>query len=71
MDLAKWLRDLATEIETASRVGDPVVIAKNFTETGTLAAESRALEVGTPTLANTNAVLATLIRDLRYGGTRR
>lgn len=70
-EVADWLRALATEIENASRTADPVVIAKNFSETGTLGAESRALEVGTPTLANTNAVLATLLRDLKSGGIRR
>lgn len=55
------------EVERASREANPSAIAMDFTITGVYT-PLRTLNVGTSTLAQTQAFLATLISDLKAGG---
>jgi hypothetical protein len=59
-----------TEIAAASRENDVVDIAQNFSF-DTEPAQTTALLVGSPTLANTNAVLATVLQIMQKGGINR
>jgi hypothetical protein len=66
------IRDSATadalkELELASNEADIVDIAAAFTITGAYT-ETRELEVGVSTLAETQAFIATFIDDLKRGG---
>jgi len=65
-DVAGSLR----EIERASQENDIVEIAQNFSFDAAVT-QTLALAVASPTLANTNAVLATLIDLLKKGGLNR
>ena len=64
------VKALFDEIFRASNENDTVDIANAFTVSGTFTA-TRTLNVTAPTLANVAAVLATLIDDLKRGGTNR
>lgn len=65
-----WIVTSLRKIEDASRGNDPVIIAQNYTLTGTNTA-TRNLNLTAPTLANVVAVLATIIQDLQKGGANR
>lgn len=58
------------EIERASHESDTTEIAQNFTFDAAFT-QTLQLLTGTPTLANTNAVLATLLQILQKGGLNR
>jgi len=58
------------ELERASHENDVVDIAQNFTITGNFA-QTTNLNVGSPSLANIAAVLATLIVTMQRGGFNR
>jgi len=58
------------EIETASHENDVVEISQNFT-TDAAFTQTLQLLTGTPTLANTNVVLATLLDLMKKGGLHR
>ncbi len=58
------------EIENASHENDVVEIAQNITADTSFTA-TYSLLVGTPTLANTNLVLATLVQMMQKGGLNR
>lgn len=58
------------EIELASAEIDLLDIANGFTITGTFT-ETRTLNVGVSTLAETQAFIATLIDDFKRGGQHR
>lgn len=58
------------EIMAASHEADITEMAQNYSVTGAYTA-TRALNAGSPTLANVVAVLATLISDLQKGGLNR
>ena len=58
------------EIFQASQENDVGTNAQNFTFTGTVT-ETLNLNVSSPTLANTNAVLATLLEIFQRGGLNR
>lgn len=58
------------EIERASHESDITEMAQNFS-VDTPPAQTLQLLVGSPTLANTNAVLATLLQILQKGGLNR
>lgn len=59
--------DALKEIELASNEANIVDIAQAFTITGSYT-ETRSLQVGVSTLAQTQAFIATLIADLQRGG---
>lgn len=59
--------DALREIELASQEANIVDIAQAFTITGAFT-ETRELEIGVSTLAETQAFIATLIADLKRGG---
>lgn len=61
------IQNIFNEIFRASQEADLVDIGNGFTFNGSFT-ETRELNVTSPTAANTNAVLATLIRDLQRGG---
>lgn len=63
-------RDALREVELASAEFNLVDIAAAFTITGTYT-ETRTLDVGVSTLAETQAFIATLIEDLKRGGESR
>jgi hypothetical protein len=63
-------KDALREIELASAEFNLVDIAAPFTITGTYT-ETRTLNVGVSTLAETQAFIATLIEDLKRGGESR
>ncbi len=63
-------RDALKEIQLASAEWNLADIAAAFTITGAYT-ETRTLNVGTSTLAQTQAFLATLIEDLKRGGESR
>lgn len=65
--LARWFRDLANEIETASRDADVVDLATQFTVMGTLT-ETYSINLSSPTAANVAAVLATFLANMARGG---
>ena len=56
-----------TEIERASNEFNLLDIAQGFTITGTYT-ETREMEVGVSTLAETQAFIATFINDCKRGG---
>jgi hypothetical protein len=58
------------EIERASHENDVLDIAQAFSFTGT-PVQTTTLNVSAPTLANTNAVLATLLQIMQKGGLHR
>lgn len=58
------------EIERASKENDTVEMAQNFTFDAAFTTTLQLL-TGTPTLANTNKVLATLIQIIQKGGLNR
>lgn len=58
------------ELELASAENDLLEIAKSFTITGSYT-ETRTLNVGTSTLAQTQAFIATFISDCKRGGQHR
>lgn len=58
------------EIQTASHEADVVEIGQNFTFDASFATTLQ-LAVAAPSLANTNAVLATLLQILQKGGLNR
>ena len=58
------------EIERASREGDTTEMAQNFSFTGTVN-DTFTLNLTAPTLANTAAVLATLLQLMQKGGLNR
>ncbi len=58
------------EIERASHEADTTEMAQNFTFDAAFT-QTLQLAVASPTLANTNAVLATLIQILQKGGINR
>lgn len=58
------------EIEAASHENDLLDISQNFTF-DTAPTQTTTLLVGSPTLANTNAVLATLLQIMQKGGLNR
>lgn len=62
--------DILTEIINASADENIIDIAAAFTVTGSYT-ETRELHVGTSTLEETQAFLATLIADLKRGGQNR
>lgn len=64
------VRDAIREIELASAEVDLLDIANAFTITGTYT-ETRTLNVGVSTLAQTQAFIATLINDFKRGGQHR
>jgi len=64
------MRDALREIELASAEWNTVDIAAAFEITGTYT-ETRTLNVGVSTLAQTQAFIATLINDLKRGGESR
>ena len=59
-----------SEIQSASHENDVGEIAQNFSFTGT-PTDTLNLNVSAPTLANTNAVLATLLGIMQRGGLNR
>ncbi len=59
------------EIERASHENDIGEIAQNFTFDDPAFTQTFALLTGTPTLANTNKVLATLLLLMQKGGLHR
>lgn len=59
-----------TEIQTASHECDTTEMAQNFTFDASFVTTLQ-LAVAAPTLANTNAVLATLLQILQKGGLHR
>lgn len=59
-----------SEIERASHENDVVEIAQNFTFDAAVT-QAFQLMVAAPTLANTNAVLATLLQIMQKGGLNR
>lgn len=63
-------RDAIKEIVGASAEVDLLDIANAFTITGTFS-ELRTLNVGTSTLAQTQAFIATFINDCKRGGQHR
>lgn len=63
-------RDAIKEIELASAEVDLLDIANGFTITGTFT-ETRTLNVGVSTLAETQAFIATFINDCKRGGQHR
>lgn len=63
-------RDGLREIELASAEFNIVDIAAAFTITGSYT-ETRTLNVGVSTLAQTQAFIATLVEDLKRGGQSR
>lgn len=63
-------QDAIREIERASAEVDLLDIANAFTITGTYT-ETRTLNVGTSTLAETQAFVATFISDCKRGGQHR
>lgn len=63
-------RSAIREIELASAENDLLDIANGFTITGTYT-ETRTLNVGTSTLAETQAFIATFISDCKRGGQHR
>jgi hypothetical protein len=65
----QFLLNALREIETASYVSDPAVIASGFVITGHT--ETRSLNVATATTADIANVLATLILDLARGGAKK
>lgn len=58
------------EVELASAENDLIDIAQAYAISGTFTA-TRTLNVGTSTLAQTQAFLATLIQDFQRGGANR
>jgi hypothetical protein len=58
------------EIERASHENDVGEAAQNFSFTGAVTVTTN-LNISSPTLANTNAVLATLLEILQKGGINR
>lgn len=58
------------EIFRASQDNDTIDIGSAYTISGSFT-ETRTLNVSSPTIANVAAVLATLISDLKRGGTRK
>lgn len=58
------------ELQRASHENDTLEIAQNFTFDATFA-QAFQLLTGTPSLANTNAVLGTLLQLLQKGGLNR
>lgn len=69
-DIPANIQALFNQIVQASQSGDIVDIASAFTLTGTLV-PTRNLNVTSPTVANVAAVLATLLADLKAGGSNR
>lgn len=63
-------RDAFREIELASAEWNTVDIATSFEITGSYT-ETRTLNVGVSTLAETQAFIATLVNDLKRGGESR
>lgn len=63
-------RDAIREIERASAEVDLLDITNAFTITGAFT-ETRTLNVGTSTLAETQAFIATFITDCKRGGQHR
>jgi hypothetical protein len=63
-------REAIKEIELASAEVDLLDIASGFTIAGTYT-ETRTLNVGTSTLAQTQAFIATFIADCKRGGEHR
>ena len=59
-----------SEIQSASHENDVGEIAQNFSFTG-VPTDTLDLNVSAPTLANTNAVLATLLGIMQRGGLNR
>ncbi len=64
------MRDALRELELASAEWNTVDIAAPYVIEGTFT-ETRTLNVGVSTLAQTQAFLATLINDLKRGGESR
>jgi hypothetical protein len=64
------IQALFNQIRDASQAGDITDIGGAFSITGTFT-PTRTLNVTSPTLANAVAVLATLISDLKAGGSNR
>jgi len=64
------VKDALKEVELASAEFNLVDIASAFTIEGAFT-ETRTLDVGTSTLAETQAFIATLIGDLQRGGESR
>jgi hypothetical protein len=64
------VRDALREIELASAEVNTIDIVTPYTITGTYT-ETRSLNVGVSTLAQTQAFLATLINDFKRGGESR
>lgn len=64
------IQALFNQINEASQAGDVTDIGGAFTITGTFI-PTRTLNVTSPTIANVAAVLATLISDLKAGGSTR
>lgn len=63
-------RALIDELARASQENDVVDIASAFDVTGSYT-ETRTLDVGTSTLTQTQAFIATLLADLKRGGQHR
>lgn len=66
----KDVQSAFSEVFRASQENDTVDIASAFTISGTYT-QTRTLNVAAPTVANIAAVLATLIDDLKRGGSRK
>jgi hypothetical protein len=64
------VRQALMEIERASHDDNLIDIAAPYEITGSYT-ETRSLDVGTSTLAETQAFIATLITDLKRGGQHR
>lgn len=64
------VRDALSEIQLASAEVNTIDIVTPYTITGTYT-ETRELEVGVSTLAETQAFIATLINDFKRGGVSR
>jgi hypothetical protein len=69
------IKDMATkasiqELERASHEADITEMAQNFTFDASFT-QTLALTVSSPTLANTNLVLATLLQMMQKGGLNR
>jgi hypothetical protein len=62
------VQDAFNEVFRASQENDTIDIAQPYTITGSFT-PTRTLNVTSPTIANVAAVLATLIQDLKRGGT--
>ena len=64
------IQGVFNEIFRASQEADIIDIGQAYTITGAFT-PTRSLNVSSPTLANAVAVLATLISDLKAGGTKK